>query len=156
MGCGTVNGAPICLGLNVTSEDVGGRPDLTHCLAALTESISRFLNEPVGWTRVPEDDQERQAAIARVRRAVLAAMHALAMRRLVEEHLAEWRTAYEYKGTGSTFQRARVIRGIYDEAAPLPDAVMPPASKKFLAEVRQIVTGAIEASGGRVRLGEVV
>lgn len=121
-------------------------------LARLTESVSRFLDEPIEWTREPADDQVRQSAIGRIRRAVSAALHELAMRRLIDEHLAEWRSAYNYWGSGSTFQRARVIRGIYDEAAPLPDAVMPPPSKQFLAEVRRIVTDAIEGSGGRVQL----
>lgn len=124
-------------------------------VARMTESISRFLDEPNNWTREPENEQERQAAIARIRRAVSSAMHELALRRVVEQHLAEWRSAYELRGTGSTFQRARTIRGIYDEAAPIPDAVMPPPSKQFLAEVRRIVTNAIEANGGEVGLADV-
>ena len=37
-------------------------------------------------------------------------------------------------------------------AAPLPDAVMTPPSATFLAEIRRIVTAAIEANGGKVRL----
>jgi hypothetical protein len=123
-------------------------------VARLTESISEFLNAPIDWTRESEDEQEEQAAIARVRRAVSAAMHDLAIRRLVEEHLGEWRAAFDYRGAGSTDLRARAIRGIYDEAAPLPDAVMPPPSKQFLSEIRRLVTGAIEASGGYVRLGD--
>ncbi len=124
-------------------------------VARMTESVSRFLDGPIDWTREPEDEQNRQAAIARIRRAVSAAIHELAMRRLVEEHLSEWRTAYNFRGSGSTFQRARAIRGIYDEAAPLPDAVMSPPSKQLLTEVRRIVTAAIEASGGHVRLNDV-
>jgi hypothetical protein len=44
------------------------------------------------------------------------------------------------------------IHGIYDEAAPLPDAVMTSASLTFLAEIRKIVTSVVEASGGMVRL----
>ena len=123
----------------------------------LTVSISRFLDEPIGWTRPPADNEEEQAAIAQIRRAVSAAMHKLAVHRIVEDHLSEWRTAYdapEFRGRGSTFRRAKAIRGIYDAAAPLPDAVMPPPSKAFLKEIREIVTGAIEASGGEVRLGD--
>ncbi len=57
-------------------------------------------------------------------------------------------------GTGSTFRRARTISGIYDQAAPVPDAVMPPPSKQFLAEVRRIVISSIEASGGEVQFAE--
>jgi len=125
-------------------------------VARLTESVSRFLDQPIGWTHTPENEQEEQTAIARVRRSVSAAMHDLAVHRLVEGHLEDWRTAYNFRGEGSTFRRANVIRGIYDEAAPLPDAVMPPPSKEFLAEVRRIVTSAIAASGGQVRLSEVI
>jgi hypothetical protein len=62
------------------------------------------------------------------------------------------RAAYDFSGSGSAFRRARTIEGIYGDAAPLPDAVMPPPSKEFLMEVRRVVTGAIEASGGRVQL----
>ncbi len=124
-------------------------------VARMTESVSRFLDEPNSWTREPENEQERQAAIARIRRAVSSAMHELALKRVVEQHLADWRSAYDLRGAGSTFQRARTIRGIYDEAAPIPDAVMPPPSKQFLAEVRRIVTSAIEASGGEVGLAEL-
>jgi hypothetical protein len=126
-------------------------------VARLTESVSRFLDNPIEWTREATDEDEEQAAIAKVRRAVSAALHDMAVRRLVEDHLNEWRTAYdspEYRGSGSTFRRAKAIRNIYDEAAPLPDAVMTALSVAFLAEIRRIVIAAIEASGGYVRLGD--
>ena len=125
---------------------------IADLVARMTESVSRFLDNPIDWTWESEDDQERQAAIAPIRRAVSAKMHKLALRRLVEWHLSEWREAYDFRGRGSTFERVKTIRGIYDEAAPVPDAVMPPPSKQFLAEVRDIVTVAIEGSGGEVRL----
>lgn len=123
-------------------------------VARMTEAVSRFLDNPICWTRRPKDEEERHAAIAEIRRAVSTEMHAFALQRLVEQHLKEWREAYDLRGTGSTFVRARTIRGIYDEAAPIPDAVMPPPSKQFLVDVRRIVTGAIEGSGGEVRLAE--
>jgi hypothetical protein len=119
----------------------------------LRESVSRFLNNPIDWTRQPVDAQEEQAALAHIRQMVDAALHDLAVRRLVETHLAEWRTAYEeFRGPGSTRRRAVAIHTIYESAAPLPDAIMTPPSATFLAEIRRIVTGAIEANGGKVRL----
>jgi hypothetical protein len=124
-------------------------------VARLTESISRFLDSPIEWTRESDGDEEKQAAISRIRRAVSAVMYELAVRRLVADHLTQWRTAYDFRGDGSSFTRARTIRGIYDEAAPIPDAVMPPPSRQFLDEIRRIVTSAIEASGGYVRLKDV-
>ncbi len=127
---------------------------IADLVAQMTESVSRFLDNPIDWTNEPEDDQKRQAAIAEIRRAVSAKTHEFASQRLVVQHLAEWREAYDFRGRGSTFERAKTIRGIYDEAAPVPDAVMLPPSKQFLAEVRRIVTVAIEDSGGEVRLTE--
>jgi hypothetical protein len=119
----------------------------------LRESISRFLNNPIDWTRKPADEQEEQAAIAQIRQMVHSAVHELAVRRLVETHLTAWREAYEqYRGSGSTRRRAIAIHGIYNSAAPAPDAVMTSPSVTFLSEIRKIVTSAIEANGGTVRL----
>jgi len=121
----------------------------------LRESLSRFLNAPISWTREPVDEQEEQASIAYIRQMVDVALHDLAVRRLVETHLAEWRGAYdEFRGAGSTRRRATAIHGIYDSAAPLPDAVMTSPSATFLAEIRRLVASAIEANGGEVRLSE--
>src|SRR5688572_26479984 len=44
-------------------------------VARLTESISRFLDTPLSWTREPANEQEEQTAIAQVRRAVSVAIH---------------------------------------------------------------------------------
>ena len=123
-------------------------------VARLTESISRFLDQPIKWIHNPENEKEEQLAIAGIRRVVSEAIYILAIRRLLKEHLEDWRTAYNHRGRGSTTWRARDLRNIYDEAAPLPDAVMPPPSRKFLSEVRKIVIEAIKASEGQVQSGD--
>lgn len=141
-------------GLDIEYSNLQPVADL---VARFSESISRFLDKPIKWTRVPVDAQEEQLAIAGVRRAVSVTIHDLAMRRLIDEHLAEWRIAYdgaEYRGKGSAGRRARTIQAIYESAAPLPDAVMTTDAMAFLAEIRNIVIEAIETSGGRVQLSE--
>ncbi len=123
----------------------------------LRESISRFLNNPISWTREPANADEAQVAIDRIRQVMEVRLRDLAVKRLVEEHLQDWRAAYDgpaSRGPGSTFRRANTIQGIYDAAAPIPDAVMTTPSVAFLGEIRRIVTSAIEASGGEVRLSE--
>jgi hypothetical protein len=121
----------------------------------LRESLSRFLNNPIGWTRQPADEEEEQAAIATIRQMLNVELHEIAVRRIVESHLPKWRSAYdEIYGKGSTSLRARAIRGIYDAAAPLPDAVMTAISKEFLGEIRRIVVQAIKDNGGKVRLSD--
>jgi hypothetical protein len=121
----------------------------------LRESVSRFLNTPTSWTRKPKDEQEEQEIIAHIRQMVDTELHELALRRLVDTHLSEWRTAYDnLRGTGSTRLRATAIKGIFGAAAPLPANPMTPVSDLFLAEIRKIVASAIEANGGAVRLTE--
>src|SRR5579864_1292923 len=123
----------------------------------LRESISRFLNNPISWTREPASEEEVQAAVDPIRQLIEVQFRDLAVKRLIEEHLADWRAAYDgpaSRGTGSTLRRANTIQSIYEAAAPIPDAVMTASSVEFLAEIRQVVTSAIEASGGEVRLSE--
>lgn len=123
----------------------------------LRESVSRFLNNPIDWNRTDADDEERQLAIDPIRQVIEVALRDLAVRRLVQTHLTDWRTAYDgpgARGAGSTSRRAAAIHGIYDAAAPIPDAVMTELSAAFLREIRAIVIKAIEDCGGEVRLIE--
>jgi hypothetical protein len=123
----------------------------------LRESISRFLNNPIDWTRQPSDEEEAQSTIDHIRQMIEVSLRDLVVRRLVQNHLSEWRVAYDgpaSRGTGSTFRRANAIHGIYDAAAPVPDAVMTEPSVAFLGEIRRIVASAIEACRGEIRLIE--
>ena len=121
----------------------------------LRESLSRFLNNPISWTRTPSNEDEEQVAIAQIRQMLNAELHEVAVRRIVETHLPKWRAAYdEIRGKGSTHLRAVAIHGIYDAAAPLPDAVMTAISKGFLDEIRRLVVQAIKDNGGKVSLDD--
>lgn len=119
----------------------------------LRESLSRFLNNPISWTFEPGTDEEKLTAVAQIRQDVDVSLHHIAVARIVDRHLDKWRAAHDnLSGPGSTWLRAIAINGIYDAAAPLPDAVMSAEAKQFLADIRQIVISAIEAHGGRVQL----
>ncbi len=116
----------------------------------LTEEVSKYLGNPAGWEpRVP-DEAEAEAALDLIRQEVHAEFHNLAVRRMVQEQLEDWRKAFEHRGKGSTFDRAQEIRGIYEEAAPVPSSVITTVSADFLAEVRRIVSAAIQNQEGSV------
>lgn len=123
-------------------------------MARLTEAISKFLDNPIEWTRPPADEQEAQTAISQVKRTVSAALHELAVSRLIAEHLEDWRIAYEYRGSGSAYKRSLSIRQIYEIAAPLPRSDMTKPSSEFMATIRGIVQVAIEDAGGKVKLAD--
>jgi len=125
-------------------------------LARLTEAVSRYLDRPISWKHAATDEQEEQAVIAQIRRGAAAALQELTARRMIEKHLAVWRDAYLYRGTGSADRRAGAVLEIYRDAAPMPDAVMTTGAASFLGDVRNIVVSAINASGGNVLLSEAV
>lgn len=119
-------------------------------LARLSEEVSRFLDNPSGWEpRLPNDD-EAELAISDIRQQVYRDLHSLAQRRLVDDHLDEWRTAYEFKGKGSTFERAQEINAIYESGAPVASTVITNVSAEFIKEMRQLVHKAITDQGGKL------
>ncbi len=117
----------------------------------ITEEISNFLDHPVHWTRPPKDDTEAQEAIAPIRQAVFRELHSLAVARLVNEHLTDWRRGNDHKGKGSATRRAVDIRGIYELAAPVPGTVNSEPALDFMKAVRDIVRLAIEDQGGEMK-----
>jgi hypothetical protein len=117
----------------------------------ITEEVSNFLDHPVFWTRPPIDDSEAQQAIAPIRQAVFRELHSLALTRLVKEHLSNWRRVNDYKGRGSATLRAIDIKGIYEQAAPIPGTVNSESSLNFMKVVREIVRTAIVEQGGEMK-----
>ena len=58
--------------------------------------------------------------------------------------------AFEYRGHGSTRDRAKVIQTIYEASAPIPGPALDPNSEQFLREVRLLVHEAIRKGGGEL------
>jgi hypothetical protein len=120
-------------------------------VARITEEVANFLDHPVGWTRPPVDDDEAQQAIAPIRQVVFSGLHTLALHRLINEHLADWRRGMDHKGKGSAARRAVDIRGIYELAAPIPGTVNSGPALEFMRGVRALVRAAVEENGGTMQ-----
>lgn len=120
-------------------------------VSRITEEVSNFLDHPVKWTRPPKDDTEAQEAIAPIRQEVFLELHGVAVERLLQEHLSEWREGMEHKGKGSAARRAIEIRGIYEQAAPIPGTVNSVPALNFMKTIREIVRSAVENQGGELR-----
>jgi hypothetical protein len=122
----------------------------------VSEEVTNFLDNPIEWSRPPIDDTEAQAAIAPIRQEVFNGLHDLALTRIIEDHLADWRRAMDLSGKGSAARRAFEIRGIYELAAPVPGTINSEATLRFMNAVREIVQGAVRLNGGHMRLAETV
>ncbi|MDH5572289.1 MAG: hypothetical protein OEY89_11020 [Gammaproteobacteria bacterium] len=120
-------------------------------VSRLSESISRFLDNPTRWTSTPKDNETEQAVISNIRRSVYTSLHEVSKNRLITNQLNDWRTAYSFKGAGSTSRRSLGIRSIYETAAPVPSAIMTEASAEFLEKAKSIVYSAIKDNGGEIQ-----
>jgi hypothetical protein len=67
-----------------------------------------------------------------------------------EEHLNEWTVAYSQRGTGSARVRAKEIRSINEDVAPVPDEVPAPLASKLLDDFRHIFREAAAAAGAEI------
>lgn len=119
----------------------------------LSEQVSLFLEHPLRWTGDASDETERVRAVAAVRRAVAEVLQSFALQRVIEEHVGDWVRAYGYAGRGSTLVRARDIRNIYEDAAPIPGVIVTEHTRKFLENIRALVHRAIELGGGELADG---
>ena len=135
---------------NRWDDEYDGLRPVADFVRQLQASISLWLDSPSEWTRVPENEDERQAAIDEIRKKVFNRIHELARQRLINSHFREWLTAFAYSGTGSSRDRAKELSGIYDEAAPSVTSVLDQTAQEFLGQVIQIVSDAVEEAGGSV------
>ena len=135
---------------NRWKDEYNGLRPVADLVRQLQTSISLWLDSPTGWTRLPANEDESQAAIDEIRKDVLSSIHALAERRLITAHSPGWRTAFGFSGTGSSHERAREMNRIYDAAAPSITSVLDSTAQEFLNQIIQIVGDAVEDAGGSV------
>ncbi|MCF7992860.1 MAG: hypothetical protein K9M02_20665 [Thiohalocapsa sp.] len=134
---------------NAWSNEYDTLRPVADLVARLQENISRWLDSPAGWTRPPENDEERNAALAAIRKAVFTALHDLAEARLLDRHRPDWRNAFDFSGSGSSYRRAEEIEHIYEEAAPPISSAMSEPARVFLHSLHQLVRTAVEGADGR-------
>lgn len=133
---------------NETGIEYDSLRPVADLVGRIIEEVANFLDNPIGWSRPPVDAHEAQQAIAPIRQIVFRHLHELALKRLVDEHLTEWRRGLEHKGKGSASRRAIDIRGIYEMAAPIPGTVNTSSAIEFMRGVRELVRAAVVENGG--------
>jgi hypothetical protein len=115
--------------------------------------VSQFLSNPLSWVPAapPEDSADRIESIDAIRKEVFTRLHDLSRRRILEERVREWVTAYEHRGIGSTRVRAREVVMIYEDAAPIPNEIPRPDANRFLFELRELIAESVLEAGGQLK-----
>jgi hypothetical protein len=102
----------------------------------LVERIYVFVQNPLRWDGPEPTDEQKQGCFDAFADTLGRRLLELSTRRVWHERATQWQDAYDKRGTGSTFVRARIIGDeVYEPAAPVPDVTPSPDRNQFLREV---------------------
>ena len=123
---------------------------MADLIKMLSERLAAFMSKPREWRPSTAAREAQEAAIDAVARETYSRLHTMLKDRLFHDRLAAWGRAFDHRGPGSTFVRARDIRGIYENAAAIPGETPDPEASEFLDVVRDMFRQAAEAAGAEV------
>jgi hypothetical protein len=132
-----------------TADEYDSLRPVADLRKALQDRIYVLIQSPVRWEDGAEpSEDEKQALFDTFAEAVGRRMLTLATERVWDDRAREWQEAYDLRGKGSTFVRARIIgKEIYEPAAPIPDVTPSPDRNQFLKTVAETVGEAAAGVG---------
>ncbi len=126
--------------------------------AELGNTISRFLDNPIGWEG-PATPEAKREIIDSIKNRVAEVLPDLVRERLRTKPIQQWKEAYWLRGPRSTFDRKLKIESIFERWVPIPrmteDSVTQEIMREFLGEVKGAVNDAIERAKNEWRAGAV-
>ena len=124
---------------------------LADFVAIMQEKISIFINQPGCVNPNYADEVVTDALKQMLKRQIGIAFAELNKKRMwtSQKPHDKWISAYNTTGVGSRDNRARIIEGIFDEAAPKLSDIpnLTEAQNKYLADVIGIVEAALSEQG---------
>jgi hypothetical protein len=135
------------------SDEYDTMKPVAHLLALLLDKFTAFVSTPREWKPSDPTTDTKDTAVARVSAEVSKRLEDYVARRMREEHLSEWTVAYSQRGDGSTRVRAKEIRSINEDVAPVPDEEPAAVASKLLDDFREMFREASAAAGAEIIAG---
>lgn len=110
----------------------------------LAERLAVFWAKPKSWKPANCSQEAKDAAIQKVTREFSSRVDKYISERFRQDYLPAWSNAYDRSGPGSGRARARDVRSIDEEVAPVPSEER---SSKLFDDIRRLCREAIEAAG---------
>lgn len=110
----------------------------------LEERLAVFWATPKSWTPANGSQDAKDFAIQKVTREFSSRVEKYVSDRFCQDYLPAWSDAYWRSGPGSGRARARDVRAIDEQVAPVPSEER---SFKFFDDIRRLCREAIEAAG---------
>lgn len=110
----------------------------------LAEKLAVFWATPKSWKPVNCTQEVKDAAIQKVTREFSSRIEKYVSERFRQDYLPAWSEAYGRSGPGSGRARARDVRAIDEQVAPVPSE---DRTSKLFDDIRGLCREAIEAAG---------
>ena len=107
--------------------------------------LTRFLEVPLEWEGKKVKEEEKAAIINRLQQVVNESLTELSKTRLWKVPQLEWQGAYGLRYPGSTFDRRRKVRDIFQAQVPVPQSISDRWAQSWIEEIKRVVQQAIEA-----------
>lgn len=112
--------------------------------AIMRNVLSRFLDSPMEWGGKPANDEDKIAAINRIKNEVNETLTKLAEQRLHTTPLPNWQSAYGLRGTGSTYERRNLVRNIFQVQIPIPNSISDKIAQEWIEIFQKLIDDAVE------------
>ncbi|EIW19581.1 MULTISPECIES: hypothetical protein [Pelosinus] len=137
--------------------DLDPASDLASCLI---QGINEFISSPKKWSGEAPSDEVQQEIISKISALISIKLNKIAIKRIKDDNVGLWVAAFNYRGKGSTYQRANTIRNISEKAIPIPKISYETASADLLEELRLYIEEALrevrtEFGGGTLDEDEI-
>lgn len=119
-------------------------------IARISEQVSQFLNNPNRFEPNNAPQEMKDAAIRVIEQEFFQRLSNFARERLWLQRSIDWSHAYAHRGTGSTYERAKDVKLIYDSASPVIIAPTNEFARDFLADIRKLVKESVMAGNGNI------
>lgn len=116
----------------------------------IVSHVSSFLSTPDSWTPTNPSETDKSNSIDIIRQILSDKMLSYAKLNLKNNRINDWQAAYNYRGYGSSYDRASKIRAIYSNVVRIPEEKVTRETKQFLQEVMGLVISAIEDGNGDI------
>ncbi len=123
---------------------------IADLIRVISEHILVFIHSPLQIDPITSPEEFVSEAIENIKREIFSRLHEYIPNVLLRNKVKDWSDAYaNYRGPGSSKGRARKIRDIYENSAPIPKEVPSIDANKFLSEIRLLIGKGVEAGGGK-------
>lgn len=123
-----------------TAEEYDTLRPIADLHKELQSQIYLMLQSPLRWEGGVPSDDEKFRVFNDLAAAVTTRLLELSSRRINQDRIGAWREAYQRRGVGSTFERARIIETeVYQRGAPIPSPAASPDQNALINDVVAVV-----------------